>query len=174
MLDAGSAVSLDSPANGKQDFWIDGVEYGPFEHLWHRTAIDVNISILWLNLFHHDATHSVEGMMLDDVVADTQRIGPERSPIRHSPEKKRTSDQFILYRNGVLRVPDKFIVARNSSVDLFTTSGRLVARFPLVPGKGASAASFGIEVATRGVRLCRFHGDRQEEVYPVLFGFPAK
>jgi hypothetical protein len=174
MLEAGSAVSADSLANGRQDFWIDGVEYGPFERLWHRTTADVKISILWLSLFHHDATHSVEGVMLDDVVVASERIGPASAQIQPPPEKKPASDQLIRYRNGRLQVPDKFLTARDISVEFFNTSGQRVVNFPLIHGKGASAKPPCIEVATRGVRFCRFRVDRQEEVYPVLFGFTKK
>jgi len=74
MLDAGTPVQNDADADGVQDFWIDGVEYGPFEHLWHRTTPDLKINTLWLSLFHH-AEHSVEGVMLDSIVVSENRIG---------------------------------------------------------------------------------------------------
>jgi hypothetical protein len=74
MLEAGTPVPSDALADGRQDFWIDGTEYGPFEHLWHRTTADVKVSLLWLSLFHH-GEHSVEGVMFDNVVVSTQRIG---------------------------------------------------------------------------------------------------
>jgi hypothetical protein len=80
MLDAGTPVQNDADADGVQNFWIDGVEFGPFEHLWHRTTPDLKISILWLSLFHH-GDHSVEGVYLDNVVVSEQRIGCLGEPL---------------------------------------------------------------------------------------------
>ena len=74
MLNSGSPVSAEAQANGVQDFWIDGVEYGPWSGLWHRTTAALQLHILWLSVFHH-ASHSVEGIMLDNVVISTQPIG---------------------------------------------------------------------------------------------------
>ena len=65
-------------ADGELNFWIDGVEYGPWTNLWMRTTPELEITILWLSLFHH-AEHSVEGIMFDDVVVSTTRIGPRDS-----------------------------------------------------------------------------------------------
>jgi hypothetical protein len=87
MLDAGTPVQSDAAADGVQDFWIDGTEYGPFQHLWHRTSANVKIGILWLSLFHH-AEHSVEGTMYDNVVVSTERIGCLGSP----PTTQRCTD----------------------------------------------------------------------------------
>jgi len=74
LLDGGTPVNNINDADGVQNFWIDGVEYGPFEHLWHRTTPELKITILWLSLFHHEE-HSVEGIMLDNVVVSENRIG---------------------------------------------------------------------------------------------------
>lgn len=80
MVDAGAAVGQEAQANGVQDFWIDDVEYGPFQSLWHRTTTNLKLSILWMNLFHHDATHSTAGIFLDDIVVSTERVGCGTSP----------------------------------------------------------------------------------------------
>jgi len=74
MLDGGTPVQNDADADGVQNFWIDGVEQGPFEHLWHRTTANLKVSILWLSMWHH-GEHSVEGLMLDNVVVSENRIG---------------------------------------------------------------------------------------------------
>jgi hypothetical protein len=37
-------------------------------------VLPLQLHILWLSLFHH-ASHSVEGIMLDNVVISTQPIG---------------------------------------------------------------------------------------------------
>ena len=42
--------------------------------MWFRTTANLKISILWLSLYHH-STHSVGGIMLDDVVVSTTRVG---------------------------------------------------------------------------------------------------
>jgi hypothetical protein len=84
MADAGTPVTTEAGADGVQNFWIDGVEYGPFNHLWHRTTVNVKLNILWLSLFHH-GTHSVEGVMLDNAVVSAQRIGCLAPPIPASP-----------------------------------------------------------------------------------------
>ena len=73
-IDAGTPVQSDAEADGSMNFWIDGVEYGPFEHLWFRSTPNLKLNILWLELFHHEA-HSVEGIMLDEIVVATERIG---------------------------------------------------------------------------------------------------
>jgi hypothetical protein len=74
MLDAGTPAAADSLADGVLDYWIDGVEYGPWPHLWFRTTPDLKLGILWMSLFHHEA-HSVEGILLDDIVVSTERVG---------------------------------------------------------------------------------------------------
>lgn len=74
MLDAGTPVTRDADANGSLDLWIDGVEYGPFNNLWFRTTPDLKLTIMSLGIFHH-AEHSVEGVMFDNLVVSTQRVG---------------------------------------------------------------------------------------------------
>jgi hypothetical protein len=74
MLDGGSPVSNPAQANGAEDFWIDGVEYGPWTNLWMRTTSNLKITTLWLSLYNH-AQHSLQGIMLDDVVVSTSRVG---------------------------------------------------------------------------------------------------
>jgi hypothetical protein len=108
MLDAGAAVNQDSIANGVQDFWIDGIEYGPFTGLWHRTSASLKIGILWITLFHHDSTHSVEGIMVDDVEVSRQRIGPtmvlknpQFSLKQENVTKGRCTDPFFFNLRGM-------------------------------------------------------------------------
>ncbi len=74
MMDAGTPSSDGSVADGQLDFWVDGVEIGPWTDLWLRTTEDLQLSLLWLSLFHHDE-HSVEGVMYDHVVVSTERVG---------------------------------------------------------------------------------------------------
>jgi hypothetical protein len=74
LLDGGPPVAAEDEASGVIDFWVDGLEIGPFEHLWLRTTEDLEITILWLSLFHHEE-QSVEGVMYDNVVVSKDRIG---------------------------------------------------------------------------------------------------
>ena len=74
MLDGGAPTSSESGASGALDFWIDGAEVGPWSPLWMRTDASVEPNILWLSVFHH-ADHSVAGVLFDDVVVSTERVG---------------------------------------------------------------------------------------------------
>ncbi len=74
MLDGGTPTPTQSGANGQQDFWIDGVELGPWTDLWHRTTSNLHIGILWLNTFFH-GTHANVGVRYDNVVVSSDRIG---------------------------------------------------------------------------------------------------
>ncbi len=76
MFDAGTPSSTDATANGVFNYWIDGMEIGPFDKLWLRTSNSLKVQNLWISLFHHDGTHSVPGIMVDNVVIATKRIGP--------------------------------------------------------------------------------------------------
>ncbi|MBW2528812.1 MAG: hypothetical protein JRI23_31845 [Deltaproteobacteria bacterium] len=73
MMDGGTATSSESAADGQLDFWVDEVQIGPWTDLWFRTDANLKLEILWLSLFHH-GDHSVEGLMLDNVVVSTERI----------------------------------------------------------------------------------------------------
>jgi hypothetical protein len=84
LLDGGNPSASGAGATGAQDFWIDNVEYGPWTNLWHRTTSNLKVSILWLNLFHH-GNHSVAGVLLDDVVVSTSRIGCHGGGTPNSP-----------------------------------------------------------------------------------------
>jgi hypothetical protein len=74
MLDGGTPVTDPALANGAQNFWVDGVQYGPWTKLWMRTTSALKVNILWLNLYHH-GQHSTAGIMLDDVVVSTSPVG---------------------------------------------------------------------------------------------------
>lgn len=59
--------------DGKIALWVDGVNYGQWNDLWLRTTKDLKISLLTLAIFHHDETHSDEGILIDDVVVSKSR-----------------------------------------------------------------------------------------------------
>lgn len=83
-IDAGAAVPNGSSANGSLDFWIDGVEYGPWTNLWFRTTPSLKIGVLWLSTYFHGA-HADVGVLMDNVVVSTQRIGCLDSPPPNPP-----------------------------------------------------------------------------------------
>jgi len=74
MVDGGTATPSEAGANGALAYWLDGQQFGPYEHLWFRTDPALKLGILWLSVFHHEA-HSVEGLMFDHVVVSTSRVG---------------------------------------------------------------------------------------------------
>jgi hypothetical protein len=74
MLDGGTPVPSEAGANGRLDWWIDGLEIGPWTDLWLRTTSALKVSILWLNLFHH-GDHADAGVVFDNVVVATERVG---------------------------------------------------------------------------------------------------
>ena len=74
MMDGGTPSTTGAGATGALNYWIDNVSYGPWQNLWFRTTSNLKLTTLWLNIWYHGA-HSVEGVMLDDVVVSTTRIG---------------------------------------------------------------------------------------------------
>ncbi len=74
LLDGGTPVASAALADGAANFWVDGIQYGPWTTLWMRTTSALKVSTLWMNLFHH-AEHSTAGVMLDDIVVSTSRVG---------------------------------------------------------------------------------------------------
>ena len=83
MMDGGAPTPGSEGADGVLNLWIDGVEYGPWNNLWMRTTPDLKITILWINLWFH-SDHSVEGIMVDEVVVSTERIGSVSVPTQAS------------------------------------------------------------------------------------------
>lgn len=83
MMDGGTPSVDGSISDGILNLWIDGVEIGPWNDLWFRSTPDLKLSILLLSLWHHDE-HSVEGIMIDEVVVSTQRIGTATVPTESS------------------------------------------------------------------------------------------
>lgn len=70
--------------DGVQSFWIDGVQYGPFQKLWHRTVPELKLDNINLFLYHHgNDTNSGclsgagkgKGYWIDDVVVAKTRVG---------------------------------------------------------------------------------------------------
>ena len=78
MLDGGTPTSGTAGATGVLNYWIDGLEIGPWNNLWLRSTPQLRVGILWLDLFFSGA-HGSAGMLVDDVVVGTSPIGP-RNP----------------------------------------------------------------------------------------------
>ncbi|MBE8723252.1 hypothetical protein [Sphingobacterium pedocola] len=74
MLDMGTPTATEEDADGVINFWIDGVEYGPFENLWLRTAPGLKVSLFNARLYHH-GEHSDVGVLYDHIVVAKKRIG---------------------------------------------------------------------------------------------------
>ncbi len=74
MMDGGTPTSSQTGANGVLDFWVDGVEAGPWTNLWFRTVPELKLTLLWLSLYFHE-THTVEGIMFDNVVVSKSKVG---------------------------------------------------------------------------------------------------
>lgn len=75
MLDGGTPVVDGAEADGIFNYWIDGQEMGPWNDLWLRTTDQLQLTILWLSLWFH-GDHGPQGILIDDVVVSTERIGP--------------------------------------------------------------------------------------------------
>ncbi len=75
MVDAGTPSANGVGATGALALWVDGQPLGAWDQLWLRTTPSVKLSLLWLSLFHHDGAHSVAGVLYDDVVVSTERVG---------------------------------------------------------------------------------------------------
>lgn len=78
MLDGGTPTPGNAGAAGVLNFWVDGLEIGPWNDLWLRSTDGLDVGILWLSLFFH-GSHGPAGMLVDDVVVSTSRIGPGSS-----------------------------------------------------------------------------------------------
>jgi hypothetical protein len=75
MVDMGAPSATGGAASGHVQIWVDGQPIGDFPNLWLRTTPELKLRSLWLSLFHHDATHSAAGELIDNVVLSTERIG---------------------------------------------------------------------------------------------------
>jgi hypothetical protein len=128
MIDLGTPTPTADGANGILNLWIDGVEYGPWSGLWFRTTASLKLTLHHLGLFHHDATHSVEGVYLDEVVVSTEPIGchPNTS-ILPVGSKKKLPVQNNLSSNT------KIILAFNNNnesiISLFNAAGKSIIEY---------------------------------------------
>jgi hypothetical protein len=132
MMDGGTPTTTGTGANGVFDYWIDGVEIGPWSDLWLRTSSSLKLDILYLSLFYHD-THPDAGIMIDDVVISTQRIGP-RARATTAVGETPVPEGYVLKAN----VPNPFNprttlrfelpVAESIRLGIYDIEGRLVRR----------------------------------------------
>lgn len=70
MLDMGTPGTSASEAKGILNLWIDNKEYGPWNKLWFRSTNDLQLSILWMNLWYPNG--STNGVYLDNIAVSTQ------------------------------------------------------------------------------------------------------
>lgn len=74
MVDAGEPSQEGETASGEMNFWLDGVQYGPWRNLWFRTDASVMLNHFWLGLFHHNK-HAEAGILYDNVVISREPVG---------------------------------------------------------------------------------------------------
>ncbi len=128
MIDAGTPVQYDSLADGIANFWIDGIEYGPWKHLWFRTTPNLKLNILWMSLFHH-AEHSVEGILLDDIVVATERIGCGQMPNEIGENNSMDGESFSIFPNpgeGIYTLKLKQKLSNNLTVTVMNILGQKI------------------------------------------------
>jgi hypothetical protein len=76
MLDGGTPTPTQAGANGIQNFWVDGVEIGPWTDLWHRTtATGMDVNLFSLALYLPNPHDPGIGLRYDNVVVSTNQIG---------------------------------------------------------------------------------------------------
>lgn len=76
MIDAGKASTNDKEANGEYRLWVNGQLLSQANDLWmksHSSFIDP--TELYLALFYHDDSHANLGMLYDNVIISSERIG---------------------------------------------------------------------------------------------------
>lgn len=74
MLDGGAPTAGTAGARGILNYWIDGLEIGPWDDLWLRSTDQLRVGILWLDIFFQ-GDHGTAGVLFDDVVVSTLPIG---------------------------------------------------------------------------------------------------
>lgn len=74
MMKMGNPTANGAEGDGELAFWVNGVLAGHWKNRWMRTTSDLKLSILWLSLFHHDESHSAQGILIDDVSVSTLRL----------------------------------------------------------------------------------------------------
>jgi hypothetical protein len=77
MADVGDPTPSLTGANAMLDFWIDGVQYGPFENLWFRSVPDPDVLLnkIGFMMYYHDGNPNGRTFLIDDVVVSKQPIG---------------------------------------------------------------------------------------------------
>jgi hypothetical protein len=71
-VDSGQPLGTDEGANGSMDYWLDGVQQGPFGGLWLRTTPNLTARVFWLTL---STSESGPALLVDDFVISETRIG---------------------------------------------------------------------------------------------------
>lgn len=109
-------------ADGEIAFWLDGINYGRWEHRWMRTTDQLKLNLLWLSLFYHNGTNSDAGVLIDDVT-----VSKSRDVSTGSFDIKGTGELLKIYPNPA----DKSIkVSLPGSLDysalLYDMTGRLL------------------------------------------------
>lgn len=71
-VDAGQPITTDENASGSMNYWLDGVEQGPFGGLWLRTTTGLTARVFWLTL---STSSDGPAILVDDFVISESPIG---------------------------------------------------------------------------------------------------
>ncbi len=113
-------------SDGEFEFWLDGVSCGHWKNLWLRTTDQLKLTMLWLSLYHHDGTHSVAGILIDDVIVSTKPIGCSDIISGVGANKLNKEDIKIFPNPTKSMITISFSASRKFSVSIFDLSGKLI------------------------------------------------
>jgi hypothetical protein len=153
MIDAGTPVQSDIQANGVLNYWIDGIEYGPWTGLWFRTTPNLKLTILWISLFHH-SEHSIPGILLDDIIVSTNPIGC--SNIDFVNESKSLSDYYYINPNPVSDFLTINPNIRVCKIEIFSVLGIKVSETEWQETINVSGLAPGVYFVRVGDKVCKF------------------
>jgi hypothetical protein len=178
MVIGGNPSTTGSGATGTLDFWIDGVEYGPWRNFWFRTSANVKLTCFSFMFYMHDYVSN--GCRYDDLVISTKRVGvggrvttskdlTGQTPIREnsgaSPSKAMQGDAIQVSGQGERNI--RYAVSQPCRVrmSIYNNKGELV-RVLADEDKGAgnyqiqwNGKDLHGEVALGGIYLCRLMAD---------------
>lgn len=118
----GTPSSDGSVRDGVLAFWIDGVPYGRWTDLWLRTSSELKLANLWMSLYHHDGSHSVEGVLYDEI-----RISKDASLLTGISDKVPSSNLINIYPNPAEKLIN-ITVSENDSylASIYNMEGKLI------------------------------------------------
>jgi hypothetical protein len=142
----GTPTSSKTGASGVLNFWLDGVEYGPWPNMWLRTSPDVKLAVFSFMVYNAEAI--TQGALYDDLVISTKRVGvggrattskditnvpPMIQKGAQGPSLDQISPSLSLYRNGaegnaVLAIAYSLPLQSRVALGIYGHRGELVKR----------------------------------------------